>query len=230
MAHSLATPSTSSTAQRLELEVAPRLRVEVRVRTHHVVVRREEESAGAARRIAHRLAGARGHAFHDTLDERARREVLPRPTLGVLGVLLEQPLVRVALHVGVERHPLLAVDQVDDEAAQLGRVLDLVLRLAEDQAEHARVLAQRLERVAVLHLERVALPGQERGPVVAGRDHRRLRPGRLRALVRHLEEEQVGELLDVVAIRQAVVAQDVAVVPELLDDLLGAHSVSLANA
>ncbi len=37
----------------------------------------------------------------------------------------------------------------------------------------------------------------------------------------HFEEEQVGELLDVVAVGHAVVAQDVAVVPEFLDDVLG---------
>src|SRR5690606_28462733 len=39
--------------------------------------------------------------------------------------------------------------------------------------------------------------------------------------VRHLEEEQEGELLQVVLIRQPVVAQDVAVGPELLDDAVG---------
>jgi hypothetical protein len=39
--------------------------------------------------------------------------------------------------------------------------------------------------------------------------------------VGHLEEEQVGELLDVVAVGEAVVAEQVAVAPELLDDLLG---------
>ncbi len=37
----------------------------------------------------------------------------------------------------------------------------------------------------------------------------------------HFEEEQVGKLLDVVAVGHAVVAQDVAVVPEFLDDVLG---------
>ena len=41
---------------------------------------------------------------------------------------------------------------------------------------------------------------------------------RLRALVRHLEEEQVRQLLDVIAIAHSVVAKDVAVVPELLND------------
>jgi hypothetical protein len=40
----------------------------------------------------------------------------------------------------------------------------------------------------------------------------------LRALVGHLEEEQEGELLEVVLVAEAVVAEDVAVAPELLDD------------
>ena len=40
-------------------------------------------------------------------------------------------------------------------------------------------------------------------------------------LVGHLEEKKVGELLDVVAVAHAVVAEDVAVVPKLLDELSG---------
>ena len=36
-----------------------------------------------------------------------------------------------------------------------------------------------------------------------------------RLLVRHLQEEQEGQLLNVIAIRQAIIAQDGAVVPEL---------------
>lgn len=141
--------------------------------------------------------------------------------LGVLGVLLQQPLVGVALDVGVEGGPLLALDQVGDEAAQLGGVLNLVLRLAEDHAEHPRLLAQFVEDVAVLDLEVVAVAGEEGGPVQPGGDGRGTAPGGLGLLVGHLEEEQVGELLDVVAVGEAVVAEDVAVVPELLDDLLG---------
>jgi len=37
-------------------------------------------------------------------------------------------------------------------------------------------------------------------------------------LVGHLEEEQVGELFHVIAIGDAVVPEDVAVVPQALDD------------
>src|SRR4051794_8178507 len=44
-----------------------------------------------------------------------------------------------------------------------------------------------------------------------------LRGGSVR-LVGHLEEQQVRELLDVVAVAHAVVAENLAVVPELLDE------------
>jgi len=37
-------------------------------------------------------------------------------------------------------------------------------------------------------------------------------------LVRHFQEQQKRELLDLVAVGQPVIAQDVAVVPELLDE------------
>ena len=39
-------------------------------------------------------------------------------------------------------------------------------------------------------------------------------------LVRHLEKEQKRQLLDIVAVRQPVVTQDVAVVPEFLNQLI----------
>src|SRR5712691_8809010 len=57
--------------------------------------------------------------------------------------------------------PLLLVDQVDDEAAQLGRILDLVLSFAEDDAEHALAFAERVEHVPVVRFEIVAVLGQQ---------------------------------------------------------------------
>jgi hypothetical protein len=43
--------------------------------------------------------------------------------------------------------------------------------------------------------------------------------GRPPLLVGHLEEEQIRQLLQVIAVGQPVVPQDVAVVPELLNEL-----------
>ena len=136
MAHRRATPSTSSTpCSASQLAGAASGRGRAAVVLDDVVVRGEQEAAGAAGRVADRLAGLRA-ACTSTMAWMSGRGVKywPAPPLVSCGVLLQQPLVGVALHVGVERDPLLAVDQVDDQPPQLGRVLDLVLRLAEDDA------------------------------------------------------------------------------------------------
>jgi len=209
--------------QRLVLEETLLVRVQLDV-CGDVVVRRQEEATGAASRVAEALVRSWAHHLHDRLYQRTGRKVLAGTALGVLGVLLEQPLVGVAFDVGVERRPGLLVDEVDDQPAQLGGVLDLVLRLAEDDAQHPRLLAQRLQGVPVVRLQLVAVPPEERWPVEAGGDARRLAVGWPGALVGHLEEEQVGELLQVVAVGHAVVAQEVAVVPEATDDGLSGRA------
>jgi hypothetical protein len=211
-------------AHRVEAEVLALLAVELVLRGDPVVGG-EEEAAGAAGGVDDRLAGLRGDAGDDGVDERARGEVLAGAGLGVLRVPLEEALVGVALDVGADADPLLLVDEVGDQALELGRVLDLVLGLAEDDAEEAVLLAQVLEGGAVVALQVGAVALDEARPVVALGDRRLLLPGRLGLLVGHLEEEQVGELLEVVAVGEAVVAEDVAVGPELVDDAggVGAH-------
>ena len=133
---------------------------------HHIVVRREQKAAGAAGRVAHGLAGLRGHDIHNRLDQRARGEVLAGAGLGVLGVLFQQAFVGIALHVGAHRHPGFLVDQVHDQPPQLGRVLELVLRLVEDQPEQALLLAQFFKRMAVVIEQLVAVFLDEAGPTV----------------------------------------------------------------
>ncbi len=187
-------------------------------------MRCEQEAARPAGRVGDPRSGLRSHHLDDRPDQRSRREVLAGPGLDVLRVSLEQALVGVALHVGVEREPALPVDQVDDEAAQLCRILDPVLRLAEDDAQHPRLPAELGEDMTVMNLERVAVPLEERGPVETRGHDRRPRERRPRLLVGHLEEEQIRELLEVVAVREPVVPQDVAVAPQPLDEaVLCAH-------
>ena len=192
-----------------------------------VIVGCEQEPAGAAGWIADGLARLRRHRLDNGGDERTRREVLAGAALHIGRVLFQEALVGVALHIGAEGGPLLLVDEVDDEPAEFGGVLDLVLRLAEDDAQHARLLAQLLQGVAVLDLEVVAVALEQHRPRKAPRDRRGLVVRWPRLLVGHLEEEQKGELLDVVAVRQAVIPQDVAVVPELLDESGGGHGAKV---
>ena len=196
------------------------IRIEVRI-ARDVLVGGEQEAARAASGIADRVPGRRLHHVDDCLDQRPRREVLAGARLRVLGVLLEQALVGRPFDVSIEGHPALGVDQVDDQPAELRRILDPVLGFAEDDAEHARVLPELREDVAVVHLELVAVEGEQRGPVEPRGDDGRARERRSRLLVRHLQEEEERELLDVVAVGEPVVFQDVAVAPELLDESRG---------
>ena len=87
-----------------------------------VIMRREQETAGAAGRIADRLARLRSDRVHYRGDERARGEVLARAAFHFLAVLLQQTLRRRRLsHRRREAGPLFRVDQVHDEPTQLSR-------------------------------------------------------------------------------------------------------------
>jgi hypothetical protein len=83
---------------------------------------------------------------------------------GIPGVLFEQALVNVALHVGAERAPRLLVDEIDDEAAQMRGVLELVLGFPENDAEDARLLAEIFEGIALTTFERQAVQLNEAWP------------------------------------------------------------------
>src|SRR5262245_34733101 len=75
--------------------------------------------------------------------------------------------------------------------------------------------------MAIMRLQLVAIAFNQALTVKVLRNRRRLIERRPALLIRHLEEEQKRQLLDVVAIRQPVIAQDVAVVPKFLNELGG---------
>ena len=189
----------------------------------YVVVSRQQEASCAAGGVADGGARLRAHDVHDGLNQRTRREVLPCAGLHVLRVALQQRLIGIALHVGAKGQPILAVDELPDQPGEHSRLLDLVLGLAEYDAERAGLAGQGFEYVAVVGLQLVAVPRHQAGPTVAFGDRWRLivrqqGVGRAAPLVHHLEEDEVGELLQVVAVGQTGVPQDVAVVPQLLAD------------
>ena len=74
------------------------------------------------------------------------------------------------------------------------------------------------QHMAVMRFQFVAVLGQQARPILALGHGRRLVERRLRLLVRHLQEQQKRQLLDVIAVGQTVIAEDVAVVPEFLDE------------
>jgi len=139
---------------------------EIGVVLRHVVVRKEQKPDSAAGRVAVRLAGLGRDAVHHRRDQRARREVLHSAVFRVLRVLLQQALVVVAFHVRTHGGPVLGVDQVHHQAPQLRRVLELVLRLAENQSERALPGAELFQRMTVVVKQFIAVALQQCGPGV----------------------------------------------------------------
>ena len=114
-------------------QVIPLVAIEL-IMIRDVIVRGEQEPARARSGIANGLTGLRTHDIHNRLDERTRREVLTGSALGILGVLFQQTFVNLPFDVDVQPDSGFAVDQFN-QAAELGGVLDLVLRFAEDDED-----------------------------------------------------------------------------------------------
>ena len=180
-----------------------------------IVVGCQKETAGAARRIADGLHRFRSHHFHNGLDQRARGEVLTRAAFGVLGVFLQQALVDVSLHIGIQAAPRLIVDELND-SFEFGGVLNLVLGFSEDDAQRAALPAQFVKDVAVVGFEGVAVFVNQALPVQSGGDDGRLAEWRFGLLVRHFQEQQIGQLFHIIAVTDAVIAEDVTVIPQFL--------------
>jgi hypothetical protein len=73
---------------------------------------------------------------HHRINQCARREILPRARFDLLRIAFEQALIDRAFDVDAEPEPSLAVDE-PYETPQLGRILDLVLRLQKDCPDNA---------------------------------------------------------------------------------------------
>src|SRR6266568_3216662 len=109
---------------------------------HNVIVRSQQEATRTTGRIADTLPSFRTRDINNGLDQRTRRKILACPALGVFSVLLQQPFVGITLHIGFQDGPGLAINQVNNQTAQLGRVLYLILRLTKDNTQHTWLLAQ----------------------------------------------------------------------------------------
>lgn len=193
---------------------------------HQIIVGREEEAAGTASWIGDRFARLGSHASDHRLDERTRRKVLARARLCVLCVPFKNALVNVAFHIGIKRGPRDVVHHLD-QTREFGGILDLVLRLGENLPEHALLGTQFTQCFDVVNLELRALERAHHGPRKA-RGHAHLPVvRRLRIFIRHLEEDEVGELLEIVAVAHTIVAQRVAEGPDFGNNTVGSHDEKL---
>ena len=77
-----------------------------------------------------------------------------------------------------------------------------------------------------MRLQLIAVEAHQALPIDVPRNRRRLAEPRPALLVGHFLKQQKRQLLDIVPVRQPLIAQDVAVVPELLNELLGWFAMS----
>lgn len=205
----------------LDFEVG-QLLGEVSVVVRHVpdVLRSgDHEAERATGRVVAALAGLRLHEMRHDVDEHARREVLARTGFLLVGVLLEQSFIEAAEPLFLGGEPVELVDARDDLLEVL-RLVDVCRGSGVDLAHAAlRLCAKLVEDFLVVVLEVEAAQVAQRIPAAVLRD--RILGVRL---LRHLEEEDVGQLRHILMIRDAVVAQDVAEIPELRYDFLCVHA------
>ena len=203
--------------------------IEIRsIPVEHVLVGVAEEAAGARSRVADTIAWRRLHHFAHGPDDRAWGEVLTGAARGLLGRAGEQLFVDRPLHVDRQRQPVHVIEQVDDDLLQERRVVNLAARALEDDAEHPARCPQFLETCTVLIFQRSAVEVQQRLPAEFRRHDRLALVRRLGELVRHLEEQQQGQLLDVLEAGEPGVAQHAGVAPGPLPDLRCVHAVKAA--
>ncbi|MNP19411.1 hypothetical protein D3C76_1119350 [compost metagenome] len=162
-------------------------------------------------------------AVDDAVDQRARGEVLAGAGFGFAGVLFQQAFIQIAEAVAAGAEPVDAVEAFD-QLFQVARFFQARLGIGVDGGDQrVSVLAQVEQHLPVV-VEQV-----QTGLAV------QVRPARafgqlvvefvvvLNLFEFHLDEQQQHQFGDVVAVVDAVVTEDVAKVPELLDDVAVGH-------
>ena len=179
------------------------------------VVGGHQEATSATSRIDDGLTGPWAHTFHHGLNQGPGCEILPRPAFAVLRTPFQQPFIDVPFHIRVQHRPRFSIDHFDDPF-QLGRFGDLVLGLAEDSAQQARFPGQVFQGVAVMDIQFVPTFSDQFWPSVICRDAVPLTD--FHPFLGHLQEQQEGDLFDIVQVGQPDVPEDVGVVPDFVDD------------
>ena len=180
------------------------------------IIGRQKKTTGTTSRVSNGFFWLRTHAL------RPRGKVLTGTGLGILSILLQQAFVDIPFHVRTHGGPLGAVHHID-QPVELGRILDFVLRFGEYLAEHTFLGAQRTQQLHIQNFEfGTFLVFQTLPAVLLGNAHIAI-VGRFGILIRHFQEDQIGELFQIIAIAHPIVAQGGTETPDFGDDRGSAH-------
>ncbi len=150
------------------------------------------------------------------IDQHTRRKILARPGFLLAGILLQQPFVQIAQAFLLGGIPVDLVNR-RHQRGQRRRLFDEGGGIGKDFLRNARTVTAQMHQH---HLVEIQTVGRGHGlqivPAIT------LRQLVLRAgFLRHLQKQQISQLGDVLVIGDAVVAQQVAQVPELGNDVGG---------
>lgn len=182
---------------------------------HEPFIGGDEETARAASGIADREVWPNArigfHAADDGLDQDARREILAGAFLPFAGGFFEQALIRLRLYVHIKAGPI-GFRNETDQTLEINGIVEAVLALGVNVAENARLLTELAKQIGiVIDQFRTGFLGEGWPVASLGQFDA--------ALIGHFDEEQIGDLLNVVAIIHAIVSKRVAETPEFLDDV-----------
>ncbi len=181
-----------------------------------VMICGDVEAAGAGGGVLDDVVERGLHHVNHAVDEGADGEILARAGFHLAGILFQQAFVKIAESFLAGGIPVEFTD-VADERGERGGFLDEGAGVGVDFLHEAGAMAAEVDEGDFVEFQ--PLGGAflfEVSPAVAFGD---LVLGA--GFLCHLEEQDVGELGDVLVIGDAVVLEDVAEVPEFLDDVVG---------
>ena len=179
---------------------------------HKPFVGNHEKAAGAASGIGDGKfgmgAGIGFHAADDGLDQQAGGEILTRAFLTLIGGLLQESLEGGGLDIHIQRGPFRLVDQAN-QFFQVNWIAEPRLRPGEDVSQEARLLTQFPQDIDVIVGQIRTALGRDLRPVTTFRQFDS-------PLIRHLDKEQIGNLLDVIPVIDPVMPQRMTESPKFL--------------
>ncbi|MND55561.1 hypothetical protein D3C80_466490 [compost metagenome] len=191
-----------------------------------VLVGGDEKTGGAGGRILNHFPRLGLEAAHHAVDQGARSEVLAGAGFGFASVFLQQTFIEIPQAILLGAEPVDLVEGLD-HLLQMAWLAQPGLGIGIDGGDqgilvfgeihqHLAIVVEQVEAGAAGKLWPAAMLGQG----VGGQN------ARLFVLVHHLDKEQQHQLGDIVGVVDAVVTQDVAQVPQFLNDIVVAHGCS----
>ena len=184
----------------------------------NILMGRDHKAKCSAGRVVATLLRLRFHQTSHHINQHTGRKILSCARFFLVGVLLQKPLIQIAQPLFTGRKPVQSVNGGDD----FFKVFRLVnvggCALIDFPHTAYAVLAQMVQQFFIEFLQFNTALGGQIVPAV-GFWYLAL----CTRFLRHFQEQDIGQLRDILVIGDAVITENIAEVPELGYDFLGGH-------